>query len=44
LNTAVDQVCGWAALAAQETGSAVTGAGVMEVNWVQRVPRRSALA
>jgi ribonuclease HI len=44
LNTAVDQVCGWAALAAQKAGGPVTGTGVLEINWVQRVPRRSALA
>ncbi len=44
LNTAVDQVCGWAALAAQKAGGPVTGTGVLEIDWVQRVPRRSALA
>ena len=44
LNTAVDQVCGWAALAAQEAAGAVTATGVLEINWTLRTPRSSALA
>jgi ribonuclease HI len=42
LNTAVDQVCGRAALAAQEAGGPVTGTGVLEITWALRVPRQRA--
>jgi len=40
LNTAVDVVCGQAALAAQEQRCAVQERGTMEINWEQKVPRR----
>jgi ribonuclease HI len=40
LNTAVDVVCGRAAVAAQEQRCAVQDRGTMDINWEQRVPRR----
>ena len=43
LNTAVDEVCGQAALAALSAGAAVSDTGVMQVSWTER-PARSAPA
>ena len=42
LNTAVDVVCGLAALATQEAGDEVRDSGTMEINWEQRVSRGTA--
>jgi len=39
LNTAVDVVCGQAAVAAQQQDCAVEERGTMEINWEQKVPR-----
>ena len=39
LNTAVDVVCGRAALAAQQQRSPVADTGTMEINWAQKTPR-----
>ena len=44
LNTAVDQVCGRAALATQESGSTVHDSGVMQIDWEPRVLRPGTLA
>lgn len=39
LNTAVDVVCGRAAVAAQQQHCAVEGSGTIEINWERRTPR-----
>jgi ribonuclease HI len=43
LNTAVDVVCGLAAVATQQSGDEVRDSGTMDINWEQKISRATAL-